>query len=183
MLIPFGIFSAAGIGSDYELIESSILTSTAASISFSGLAAYADTYKHLQLRLMARSNGPFGEDAVRVRLNGDSAANYSFHQLYGQGSSVISSAAINQTAADVFFIAASGAAANAFGGGVADLLDAFSTTKNKTLRGLSGYSSNIVLLRSSAWRNTASTTSLTLTPFDGSTFNVGSRFSLYGIKG
>jgi hypothetical protein len=185
MLIPFGILSAAGIGSDYELIESQILGSTAASITFSSLGAYSAVYKHLQLRLMARSNGPFGDDAIRLRLNADTGANYSYHVLGGNGSTVTSGAATGQTGTFPVQIAGSSSAANIFGGGVIDILDAYSSTKNTTVRALSGLTgaANLILLRSGAWLNTASITTIGLTPIDGSTFNVGSRFSLYGIKG
>jgi hypothetical protein len=183
-LIPLGILSAAAGGQlpAYELIQTTILGTATASVTFSSLGTYSAVYKHLQLRMMARSNGPFGDDSIRLRLNGDSGSNYSFHQMYGSGSSVVSSGAASQTAADVIWIAGSGAASNAFGGGYADFVDAYSTTKNKTIRGLSGTTPGLIMMRSNAWLNTASITTIAITPYDGSTFNTGSRFSLYGIR-
>lgn len=185
MLIPYGILSAASSGSSFELIESQVLGSTAASITFSSLGAYSSVYKHLQLRLIARSNGPFGDDAIRFRFNSDTGSNYTYHVLSGNGSAVASGAATSQTGTFPVQIAGSSSAANIFGGGVIDILDPYATTKNKTIRGFSGLTgaANLILLRSGAWLNTASVTTITLTPIDGSTFNVGSRFSLYGIKG
>jgi hypothetical protein len=185
-LIPLGILSAAAGGQlpAYELIESQILGSTAASITFSSLGTYSAVYKHLQVRIMARSNGPYGEDAIRLRFNADTGANYSFHQLTGTGSTVVSGALTSQTGTYPIQIGASSSAANIYGGGFIDILDPYSTTKNTTVRALSGVngSTSVIILRSGAWLNTASITTIGLTPIDGSTFNTGSRFSLYGIR-
>ena len=131
MLIPFGILSAAGIGSDYELIESQILLSSAASITFSGLATYANTYKHLQIRFVAQTNRASGGDGVRMRINGDTGANYSWHEFFANPPTVTSGAAPSQTYIQSP-MQASGSSPNHFTPGVIDFLDAYSTTKNKT---------------------------------------------------
>jgi hypothetical protein len=133
---------------------------------------------------MARSNGPFGDDAIRLRFNADTGANYSYHVLAGNGSTVTSGAAASQTGTFPVQIAGSSSAANIYGGGFIDILDPYSTTKNTTVRALSGLTgaANVIILRSGAWLNTASITTIGLTPIDGSTFNTGSRFSLYGIR-
>jgi hypothetical protein len=185
-LFPLGILSAAGEAAGaFELITTEILGSSQASVVFSNLGDYSSTYKHLQLRLIARSNGPSGDDALRLRFNADSGSNYSWHQLLGNGSSVNSNAATSQTGTYPAQIAANLAAANIFGGGVIDILDPYSTSKNTTVRGLSGTTggSNVIMLRSGAWLNTASITSITLNGVDGGNLLAGSRFSLYGIKG
>jgi len=67
---------------------------------------------------------------------------------------------------------------------VLDILDAYSTTKNKTIRSLSGMTggANNLQLYSGLWNNTAAISSLNI--FPGATnFVAGSRFSLYGIRG
>jgi hypothetical protein len=190
-LSALGIFSAAGVSgavaSDYELIESYILGSSQSSITFSSLGTYSSTYKHLQIRAVGRvTDSEFGSgDGINVRFNGDSGANYSNHQLFGTGSSVLSNAASsqNQTILQRFTDAAS--TANAYGAVVCDILDSFSTTKNKTIRLLGGNANNssFIFLNSGAWYNTASITSIYLAPNVGTNFATGSRFSLYGIKG
>jgi hypothetical protein len=74
-----------------------------------------------------------------------------------------------------------------FGASIVDILDAFETTKNKTVRGLGGFMGSTsdyyhkVMLSSSARYNTASTTSI-LIYSPGTSFAANSRFSLYGIK-
>jgi hypothetical protein len=187
-LFPLGILSAAGAGGvagDYELIETQILGSAQASVVFSSLGTYSSTYKHLQIRVVARAAAAVSNESLRVRLNGDSGSNYSFHQLFGNGSSVGSSGSTSQTGASVILVAGDNDASSIFGAGVVDILDAYSTTKNKTLRGFSGNmpGAGLVLLRSSAYLSTSSTTSITLTSETAANLMTGSRFSLYGIKG
>jgi hypothetical protein len=186
---PLGILSAAGAAvgevGTYELISSTILGGTAASVTFSNLGDYSSTYKHLQIRQTARSADNAETGVTVVRFNGDTGSNYNYHRLLGEGSSVLSQAATNAT-----FVFAGGNAgntttANAFGAGVIDILDAFSTTKNRTVRTLSGISVSgmtLVSIQSGAWRNTNSITSITALANTG-TLAAGSRFSLYGIKG
>jgi hypothetical protein len=188
-LSALGIFSAAGAGGvqgDYELIETYVLGSSQSSITFSSLGTYSSTYKHLQIRLTARTNRAEPEDYLKLRINGDSGSNYANHGLYATGSGgVLSYAATSQTFASVQRVVGSTAAANIFGGVVVDLLDSYSTSKNKTVRMLGGFtaSSNGIYLSSSARFNTASITSISLEAGEGTNILTGSRFSLYGIKG
>jgi hypothetical protein len=185
-LFPLGILSAAGAGGvqgDYELIETQILTGTEASITFSNLGNFSSTYKHLQIRHSARGNAAFGTLNVYSRLNGDSGTNYAGHNLTGTGSSVVSGAQVSANYARSGMASGSTVAANVFGAGVIDLLDPYSTTKNKTFRTLSGNNGGTRIdLHSGLWMNTASVTSWQLLLDDGS-FIAGSRFSLYGIRG
>jgi surface protein len=65
-----------------------------------------------------------------------------------------------------------------------DILDAYSTTKNKTVRSLFGGVGSDVFsssLASGLFPSTASITSLDISTFN--TFATGTRISLYGIKG
>ena len=170
-LSPLGILIAAGVSgfsSDYELIETVILGSNQASVTFSNLGDYSATYKHLQLRLAAKGNrATFAQDVLRLTLNGDSAS-INGHQLVGNGSSVSSS--YDPSFNTLAFVDGSGSPADAFGGAVIDFLDAYSSTKNKTVRSFSGHSSPTaggasgarVGLASLLWRNTNSITSIRL---------------------
>jgi len=191
MLIPFGVLSAAGAGgvgfsSDYELIETIILTAQVNSVEFSSLGTYSSTYKHLQVRTVARSfAGGVAETDLLMRLNGDTGANYARHVLRGFSNSITSESQTSQTSMRVGNIAARSAAASEFSGAIIDILDAYSTTKNKTVKSLSGitpaYGTEMKLL-SNLRISTHSTTSITLLP--GQTpFEVGCRFSLYGLRG
>jgi hypothetical protein len=181
MLIPFGILSAAGAGvgvaGDYELIETSILTSSASSVTFSNLGTYSSTYKHLQIRQVARATT---NTTSRIRLNGDTGTNYARHVLLGNGSTVGSFAATSASAMGGITVVNT---ANVFSGGITDILDAYSTTKNTTIRQLSGVATTEINLFSGVYLNTASISSITILLDGAGSFEVGSRFSLYGIRG
>ena len=198
-LSALGIFSAAGAGvvsaGSYELIETTILGSSATSITFSNLGTYSSTYKHLQVRYVARSDrSTFSQEEIRIRLNGVTTnTSYDMHFLQGDGATVYSSnnTADNANSNIVGTLTASGSQTGAFAAGVLDILDAYSTTKNKTIRNLSGQESQnaggfggrFINLMSLLFSSTDSTTSVTLLPMNGPNFITGSRFSLYGIKG
>jgi len=186
---PLGILSAAGAGgvaaSDYELISSSILGSSQSSIVFD-VSSFASTYKHLQIRYVARSTRAGNTlDGLAVRFNADTGTNYAGHFLRGNGSAVSSGAETSISKPQIGIIPAASSTANVFGSGVADFLDPFSTTKNKTFRSLYGMTSqNFVALNSGLWLNTNAITSITIFQTEGSNnLLTGSRFSLYGIKG
>ena len=175
--------AGGGAAGTFELIEQRVLTSAESSVTFSSLSTYAADYQHLQLRIAARSTLAANLVDLQLQFNADAGANYVYHQLYGNGSSVASEAytGLNQTTGAL--IPAASATANSFGASVIDILDAFETTKFKTIRGLSGYTANTnyVLLRSGLWRNTAATTDLSVYAAGGN-LAIGTRISLYGIK-
>jgi hypothetical protein len=189
-LSALGIFSAAGAGggaaSDYELIETQILASATPSITFSSLGTYSSTYKHLQIRTTMRSSRTgFDGDLMGIRLNGDTGNNYSSHILYGSGSIVGSFPNTSVSGMYITYPTAASSTANVFMGGVFDLLDPYSTTKNKTMRmaTANGAGTVLVSLQSALWQSTASLTSLTFYSVTSSNFVAGTRISLYGIKG
>lgn len=157
---------------------------TAASITFAGIPA---GYKHLQIRAIARASTGAANNAY-ITLNGDTAANYSHHQIYGDGASTGAGGVANQSASGVpmFNFTNSTYAANLFGVGVMDILDYANTSKYKTVKLLTGNDVNgsggYIIMRSAGWRNTAAITSITFTPDGGSSFDQYSSFALYGVK-
>ena len=186
MLIPLGILASSGaLPGDYELIETQILGTSQASVTFSNLANFSTTYKHLQLRYAARTTEAVNSVISNFsRLNADSGSNYNGHFLLGNGSSVSSGTTGTTTGALTGIVTSSNNAANVFGAGVIDLLDTYAT-KNKTFRALSGSTGtnqNRIDLHSGLWMNTTSVTSWNIRPEAGS-YVTGSRFSLYGIRG
>ena len=185
-LFPLGILSAAAGGvafeSDYELIETQILGSDQASITFSSLGTYSSTYKHLQIRATIRdTRGITGPNSSFMRFNGDTGSNYSGHRLRGDAS--VESYA--QTSSTSFIFAdnpSNSDTSGNFSGAVTDILDPFSTTKYTTARTLNGYGNKIIGLYSGSWRDTSALTSISITGTSGDLAQF-SRFSLYGIKG
>jgi hypothetical protein len=180
MLIPLGILDSAGAPANYELIETQVLGSNVASVTFSSIPA---SYKHLQLRYTAQTNS--NQSVLRGRFNSDTtSSNYSRHYLYGSGSGVGSAASANNGWLDFGPLEVG---TNLFTAGVVDVLDYANTNKNKTIRALAGRrgSSNpFIQLSSGGWFSTSAVTSLTVSEaFFGQNLLTGSRFSLYGIKG
>jgi hypothetical protein len=187
MLIPLGFLagSGGGVASDYELIESVILGSSQSSVTFSSLDTYSSTYKHLQIRFVSKDTVVQTDAAgFWVKLNADTGNNYAWHRMRGQGSAV-SSQGVSSTGRILAGITNhASSAANSFGAGVIDILDAFSTTKNKTLRGISGGIGSPpteINLNSGLWLSTSALTSINIS--GDSSLASGSRFSIYGIKG
>ena len=199
-LSALGIFSAAGAGggvslSDYELIATTILSSSSSLVTLSGLGTYSSTYKHLQVRYVAKGDrATFSQDSMRIRLNGISTnTTYDMHQLQGDGSSVSSTSNTidNVFSSNISRLTGAGSEAGAFSVGVIDILDAYSTTKNKTVKNLSGQQSqsaggfggSFVNLNSLLFNSLDSITSVGFLPNEGTNLVSGSRFSIYGIRG
>lgn len=181
--IKYRSMSAGAVPSSEYLIQTYEVGATSLPlITFDNLAQWSGVYKHLQLVYIGR--GTTTQGAPVLRFNADTNyLNYANHILQGNGSSV-TSASLQSTfrqGMQISSIAPSGDPANAFGGGVVDILDPFETTKNTTIRSLGGTSS-IVQFFSGVWLNTAAVSSITLSFFgESGGYATGSRFSLYGV--
>jgi hypothetical protein len=164
-------------------IAMAVGTGSSASITFNSIPT--TTYKHLQLRIFARNTTSATNSGVNIRFNGDTGNNYAFHYLLGDGSSPAAGGSGSLSLGILNEIPANNATANAYGVLVVDILDAFSTSKNKTIRSLGGYDLNgsgKVGLYSSAWfNNTTAISSITLG--SDNYFNSTTQVGLYGIKG
>jgi hypothetical protein len=167
--------------SSFDLIQTYTLSSNQASVTFSNLGDYSSTYKHLQLRMVAKSNRSGPGELFYYKINGAADSAHDSHFLYGDGSSVSSFASLDVGR----FARVNDQTANLYGGVISNFLDAYSTTKNKTIRTLYGYTgSNTpeVGLSSVLYNSTSAISSIQILP-DLTTILAGSRFSLYGIKG
>ena len=182
MLIPYGILSAASSGSSFELIESSILTSAVASVTFSSLSAYSSVYKHLQMRYVARdTDTSINIRNTTMRFNSDTTS-YISHNLNGDGS-VVSSGVIATSTQGYPGVYYGGGSTSIFGGGIIDILDPYNTSKNTTVRSLNGFAGNgAVVLSSFVYIDSQAVNSVTIFA-TAANFAIGSRFSIYGIKG
>jgi hypothetical protein len=147
-------------------------------------------YKHLQLRVIGRSTGPYTYSSLYVRPNGDTGLNYTFHALTGDGSSASSSG--RGTGSDTVWsaqnISGANATANNFGVVIIDILDYTDTNKRKTMRSFGGYDNNgsgtpigTANNNSSVWLNSSAITYLNL--FTDGDFAQYTHAALYGIEG
>jgi hypothetical protein len=167
------------------------LTSASSSIVFSDIPS---GYTHLQLRGIAKNvtTGNADYDAIRVRVNGDSGTNYSWHYIQTQAASNVGS---NGTDSANYYYSGgcvrSGTTgtnqANFYSTTIIDILDYSSTSKYKTFRGISGteYAGtySFLLFSGGSWRSTSAITSITLVTDTAVNFAANTSFALYGIKG
>jgi hypothetical protein len=161
----------------------SIASATPSGVNTVTFSSIPGTYSHLQLRILART-ATSASDFISVRFNGDSASNYGFHYLRGDGSSA-SAGATTPDSVIAWNIADGGDTANSFNASIFDVLDYANTNKYKTARLLDGHDFNgsgQVELRSGAWRSTSAITSIEVFTF-GPNFATGTSIALYGIKG
>ena len=166
--------------SDYDLLETEILTGSQSSVVFNNLnSTYGADYQHLQARCVFSGGGVVS--SLRIELNGDAGLNYSLHVLYGNGSSVL---AASSAPSDIWALGNSVTTSNAFAASIVDILDPFETTHYTTARILHGRtgSSNSIELLSGNWRNTAAVDTINFRVDGGQTLVAGTRLSLYGLK-
>ena len=173
----------AGGGGAFDLLQTTVLSSSAASVTFSSLGSYSQ-YKHLQIRATHRLNAAFtGDGSCFISVNNyGGGLNDIGHQLYGNGSSVISG---SDGSGNIFWSPLNNAVSNSFGALIVDVLDFNNTNKNPVLRSFSGHASGSdgtkIVLSSGLYAVAGAVTSIKIDS-NGSNWRSGSRFSLYGIK-
>lgn len=158
------------------------------SVTFSSIP---QTYKHLQIRALARTDRLSTWDGGYMYFNGDtSLTNYTLHELQGNSQTNTASSAgyASATGAGMQLpnIPGNSLTSEMFSGMVVDILDYTNTNKNTVIRDFSGLDYNgggRVSLSSGAWLNTASVTSITMASINATEFLQYSSFALYGIKG
>ena len=150
------------------------------------LSSIPSTYKHLQIRAIFRSTEAGSGTNFYMYVNGDTATNYSYHTLRGEGTTA--SASGNATVAQMFVGRAPGAGTTAgiMNATIIDIHDYANTSKYKTFRYVSGKDDNTyggdLVLRSGSWRSTSAINSITFN-IDNPNFSNLSSIALYGIKG
>lgn len=164
-------------------IAMAIGNGSASTITFNSIP---QTYKHLQIRFIGAQSGS-GETDSYIRFNSDTGSNYVFyHQLYGYNTSASASADTSTTDKAIGFYITGTNDSNVIGAGVCDILNYTSTTKNKTLRTLSGMNgtNGFIGLRSALWKPStpAAINSISIT-CGSNNWSTSTQIALYGIKG
>jgi hypothetical protein len=169
--------------SSYESIATANGTGVAGTITFSSIPA---TFKHLQIRCIAKDTFTAGGNVQEgwLQFNSDTASNYSYHNLRGNGTAAAAGAVASNTVLDQAITIAMDST-SAVGVAIIDILDYASTSKYKTTRSFNGgdlNGSGYAKLSSGSWRSTSAVTSIT---FGGTVlaFATTTTFALYGIKG
>jgi hypothetical protein len=186
--IAAGLYGTGSLPTSYESITTVTVGSGGqASIDFTSLSSYSSDYKHLQIRAIVKTAFANAQDGLKIQMNGATGASYNYHYLGGNGAGSAYSGA-GGASAQTFMqsVSIAGATnANIFGVVVLDILDAFSTSKNKVLRAIGGVDNNgagVVEIWSGLYLSTSATDSIKLYSFNGSNISQYSSFALYGIK-
>jgi hypothetical protein len=158
----------------YEALNSVTLSSSAASVTFSGIPT---GYKHLQIRTINKVDA--GTPDLWMRFNNDEGTNYKFHILRGAGSGSVTAEAY--TAASI-----TNPVSTYFQTSIIDILDYNSTSKLKNSKIFVGRDNNgggEVGIWSHLWTATPQAiTSITFIPNTAVNISASSTFALYGVR-
>lgn len=175
--------NSAYIPSSYESIASVTADGSSQFVYFTSIPS---TYKHLQIRGIAKNSSGSGDDNLYLRFNGDTGNNYAWHYLTGNGSSASAGAVAPWGVTAIGKIpAGSGYSSDYAASSIVDIIDYASTSKYKTWRGFNGNDTNdtngSIWLTSAVWMNTAAINEIQIGC--SNTFTNKTTFALYGIKG
>ncbi len=175
----------------FESIATATVGSSQATVSFTSIPA---TFKHLQIRCISRStNANSFAGFIEATFNSDTTSGnyYSLHRLNGRGDGLVYvSASTSVGYSRLAYIAGGSVSANNFSPGIIDILEYTSTTKNKTIRAISGLAgqttnteNDIALMSSLYFPSTIDAISRIDLSISGANFAQFSQFALYGIRG
>jgi len=167
----------------YTLISSNVLTSTAATVTFSAIPA---TYTDLVLRYSLRTDRA-GEtwDIADITFNGNTSSLYSMTNLDADGSAASSARVANNTSLYSSRLDAAAATSNTFGNGEL-YIPSYTASQNKAISdyGVQETNGSVAYIRANAFlfRSTTAISSIKFAPTFGTNFVSGSSFYLYGIS-
>lgn len=159
----------------YEPIATTTTSGNATSVTFSSISsAYTD--------ILMVYHGKFSGNrtTMNLTLNSDTASNYSYTQLYGNGTTAASSRTTTYT------VGYAGLISDQWQTVTLNFMDYSNSTTNKTVlvRGgnLGSTASEDVSATVNLWRSTAAINTIKLAPANGLYLIDGSIFTLFGIK-
>ena len=166
------------------LISSQTLGGTTASVTFSSIPS---TYNDLKLVCSARGDTAAYPVAINLKLNSDTATNYSYTNLLGNSSAVSSTRASSQTVDAISNMEGSSATASTFGSWELYFPN-YTSTGSKPFFGIDVIETNDataahaeIQANAHLYRGASAISSIVLTPASGN-FVANSTFYLYGIS-
>lgn len=170
---------------NYWGLNSTTLATSTSSVTFSGIP---QNYTHLQIRVMTQDtrNTPVNRLSIRVG-NGavDTGSNYSYHYLSADGATPATSGGGSDTKIPAGYSNSASTLASTYGVGIWDILDYADTTKNKTIRILSGCDLNgsgELAIAGGAFLSTAAIDTIQFYSNNAGNLSQYSSFALYGVK-
>jgi len=153
-------------GATYTPLATNTLSSNQATVTFSSISgSYTD------LVLIVSAGETVTNYSYSIVLNSDTNSNYSYTQMYGNGSSPASNRGSSETKMSLYGIGS--------GSSIVQFQNYSNATTYKTVLSRGGNSANIVA-RAHRWGSTSAINSMLITA-DGTSFTTGSTFTLYGI--
>lgn len=166
------------------LISSQTLGGTTASVTFSSIPS---TYNDLKLVVSARGDAAAYPVAINLKLNSDTATNYSYTNLLGNSSAASSTRTSSQTVDAIPNVDGASATASTFGAWEIYIPN-YTSTGSKPFFGIDVVETNDataahaeIQANAHLYRGASGISSITLTPSSGN-FVQYSTFTLYGIK-
>jgi hypothetical protein len=169
--------------STYTLISSNVLTSSAASVTFSAIPS---TYTDLVLRMSIRTSRASTQDSLKVVLNSvTTGILYSNTNLYGNGAGAASDRTDDNSFNYRLVVNAANNTANTFTN-VEMYLPSYTASQNKPISFDFAFEDNSTTAFRTAiaglFRSTSAISTIAFTSNNAANFESGSSFYLYGIK-
>jgi len=167
----------------YSLISSNVLSSSAASVTFSSIPS---TYTDLVVRVSGRTDTA-GQaiDTIQLQFNGTGGTAYSYTRLTGSGSAAASSTGSSVSVINGYYVLDAATATASTFGSVEIYIPSYTVSQNKPLNVIGAQENNNAAAYMAAtaglWTNTAAITSIAIQN-GGGNYVSGSSFYLYGIK-
>jgi hypothetical protein len=158
-------------GSTYTPIATTTVSGTPTTVSFTSISgSYTD------LILISSASGSTNA-VIQAQFNSDTATNYSFTYMFGDGSSASSG-----RASSVNYVRAgrTASSSSSFVPNILQIQNYSNSTTFKTVIERENDAAASVFASVGLWRSTSAITSILLT-ISGGTFTAGSTFTLYGI--
>lgn len=182
--ISGAVISATQPAIGLQLIQDQLLSSAAATITFSSLGSFT----HLLLIYQARSGRASGDESMYMQYNGDTAANYTTAVDFAKIADTLFTLVGEATQAHPDFVLMTGDTAPAGWAASGEIFipNYRGTTWRKQAVGTSvgintAFTAGVERFRGiHCWNNTAAITSILFGTQSGSNFLAGSRLSLYG---
>jgi hypothetical protein len=160
-------------GNTYEAIATTTVSgSSTSSVIFNSFSGYTD------LRVIFQGTSTTGTPNIFIQFNSDTASNYSYTLLSGNGSSATSTRSATTTGGLVNYF---GLTTSTIQQDLIDIMNYSNSTTNKTIISRFAEPASGTGAIVSLWRNTSAITSINLYTVGGGNFAAGSTFSLYGI--
>lgn len=166
----------------YTLISSNVLTSSAASVTFSSIPA---TYTDLVVRVSGRGTNASITGSLLFRFNGDSSTIYSRTRLWSDGTSATSDNSSGSNEGNGLSVNGNTSTSNTFGS--AEIyIPSYTASQNKPVSVFSATENNATSANIGAianlYRSTTAISSILLYTSSGTDWVSGSSFYLYGIS-